>query len=334
VNADSNPTAVRPGDSKKESEVGQDAEEAAEAKVPRVSVRPTQEEVEKHNVTHLPFRSWCPCCVAGKAKSEPHRTKDPDRPMGTNIVSIDYAFLNKQDEVVLSDEEDEVPKEGETKKTLPTLVLRDRRTKYVAAMVVPRKGDHPYTVDRVGKYLREVFGYKRVIIKSDQERAIKKLKAAVRAHHEIEVQEEESAVGRSSSNGEVENAVQQVEGQVRTLKAQLESRIGEELPNDHDLLPWLVTHAAALLSRFKVGEDGMTAYRRLRGREFQLPIAEFGESVWFAKNKSALRGKLDARWATGVYLGTSERTNESYVAAADGVLKIRGFRRKGSEEER
>ena len=100
---------------------------------------------------------------------------------------------------MLSDGEDEAPKEGEARKTLPALVLRDRRTKYVAAMVVPRKGDHPYTVDRVGKYLREVFGYKRVIIKSDQERAIKKLKAAVRAHHEIEVQEEESAVGRSSS---------------------------------------------------------------------------------------------------------------------------------------
>ena len=75
MNADSNPTAVRPGDSKKESEVGQDAEEAAEAKVPRVSVRPTQEEVEKHNVTHTPFRSWCPCCAAGKAKSEPHATR-------------------------------------------------------------------------------------------------------------------------------------------------------------------------------------------------------------------------------------------------------------------
>ena len=129
MNADSNSTAVRPIDDKREMEVGQDAEEAVEVNAPRVSVRPTQEEVEKHNVTHLPFRSWCPCCVAGKAKSEPHKSKDPDRPMGTNIVSIDYAFLNKKDDVVASDEEDEVPKEGEARKTLPTLVLRDRRTK-------------------------------------------------------------------------------------------------------------------------------------------------------------------------------------------------------------
>ena len=78
MNAECNSPAVRPIDSKKEHEVGQDAEEAVEVKAPKVPVRPTQDEVEKHNITHLPFRSWCPCCVAGKAKSEPHRSQDPD----------------------------------------------------------------------------------------------------------------------------------------------------------------------------------------------------------------------------------------------------------------
>ena len=24
---------------------------------------PTYEEIERHNVTHLPYRSWCPVCV-------------------------------------------------------------------------------------------------------------------------------------------------------------------------------------------------------------------------------------------------------------------------------
>ena len=127
MNANSDSTAVRPNVKNAESEVGQDAEEAVEVQASRVSVSPTQEEVEKHNITHLPFRSWCPCCVAGKAKSEPHRSKDPDRPMGTNIVSIDYAFLNKKDEVILSDDEDEVPKEGEARKTLPTLPAMDKK---------------------------------------------------------------------------------------------------------------------------------------------------------------------------------------------------------------
>ena len=33
---------------------------------------PTQEEVEKHNRTHLPFRIWCPHCMRGRGKEAPH----------------------------------------------------------------------------------------------------------------------------------------------------------------------------------------------------------------------------------------------------------------------
>ena len=35
---------------------------------------PTQEEVEKHNLTHLPFRNWCPHCMKGRGKEAPHRS--------------------------------------------------------------------------------------------------------------------------------------------------------------------------------------------------------------------------------------------------------------------
>ena len=34
---------------------------------------PTQEEVERHNVTHLPFRNWCPHCMKGRGKEAPRR---------------------------------------------------------------------------------------------------------------------------------------------------------------------------------------------------------------------------------------------------------------------
>ena len=35
--------------------------------------RPSKEEVELHNLIHLPYRSWCPHCVRGKAKRRHHR---------------------------------------------------------------------------------------------------------------------------------------------------------------------------------------------------------------------------------------------------------------------
>ena len=39
-------------------------------------IAPTPKQVEEHNVTHLPFRSWCPYCVTGKAQDRPHKKSE------------------------------------------------------------------------------------------------------------------------------------------------------------------------------------------------------------------------------------------------------------------
>ena len=36
---------------------------------------PSLEEWRKHSLTHLPYRSWCPDCVAGKAVDNAHRRR-------------------------------------------------------------------------------------------------------------------------------------------------------------------------------------------------------------------------------------------------------------------
>ena len=35
--------------------------------------QPSKEEVEEHNLSHLPHRSWCEICVKARAKEGPHR---------------------------------------------------------------------------------------------------------------------------------------------------------------------------------------------------------------------------------------------------------------------
>ncbi len=191
-------------------------EEGQEAEVACKPCMPTEEEVEKHNATHIPFRSWCPYCVAGKAKCNPHFKKDGDRPSSVNVVSLDYAFIGDKSVVEQEEEEKDEEEEGEVeedesggeKSNLTVLAMRDRKHGYVCASVVPRKGDHPYTVHRVGYDLSNILGYKRVILKSDQEPAIKKLKATVRREYSLEIPEEQSAVGDSQSNGEIEITIQ------------------------------------------------------------------------------------------------------------------------------
>ena len=73
---------------------------------------------------------------------------------------------------------------------------------------------------------------------------------------------ETSPVGSSQSNGFVERAIQDEEGQIRTIKADLESRIQSKIPSSHDIVPWLVEYAAVLLNR---GQVGSMARMRTRG---------------------------------------------------------------------
>ena len=36
---------------------------------------PSREEIRIHGATHLPFRSWCAECVAGRAKDDAHHKR-------------------------------------------------------------------------------------------------------------------------------------------------------------------------------------------------------------------------------------------------------------------
>ena len=47
-------------------------QKARKAKAKNVMMKPSQQEVDEHMLTHIPCRSWCEQCVAGKAKSNPH----------------------------------------------------------------------------------------------------------------------------------------------------------------------------------------------------------------------------------------------------------------------
>ena len=50
---------------------------------------PSRQEALEHNCTHIPFRSWCPHCVRGKAKSDHHRAGEGLGVSETPVVSFD-----------------------------------------------------------------------------------------------------------------------------------------------------------------------------------------------------------------------------------------------------
>ena len=71
--------------------------EAHNVRVKSSPERPTPEEVERHDATHCPYRSWCTVCVAASAKEDPHPSKGrKDTEMGLLVIDFDCDLLEEK----------------------------------------------------------------------------------------------------------------------------------------------------------------------------------------------------------------------------------------------
>ena len=293
---------------------------------------PTQAEIDEHNVDHLPYRSWCDCCVRGKATGEPHRRATPESRIP--IIAFDYMFVTK-DKVSMADEiSDEDKKDAPVK----ILVVKDTKSKAVFAHVVKKKGadEEGYAVKRLAEDLAWL-GYTKVILKSDGERAIVRLlKETLRvaktdAQDMEQISYEHPPPYDSKSNGAVESACKAVKGQLRAMKLCLEQKVQKRIPEEHPIIAWLVEHAAWLLTTRVRGEEEHTAYERVRGRPCAKKLVEFGERVLCKKHmkgpKADERPTLDSRWGHGIWLGLTRHTNEYVLWSGSDVIHSRSIMR-------
>ena len=182
---------------------------------------PTQSEIDNHNLSHLPYRSWCPLCVRGKGKASPHRAHGSHHEAGVPVISIDYKFLCDSEELERDAEEaDGDPCDPRTgKKLKPLLVFYDARTKGIYAHSPERKGTCPGACRLIVDDLNRL-GYRKIVLKSDGEPALVTFTESLIRAWNGEVVPELSRKGESQSNGEVERAIQTLSGQVRTMKLQ------------------------------------------------------------------------------------------------------------------
>ena len=84
--------------------------------------KPSESEVKEHEMTHIPFRSWCKHCVRGQGVEEACRRSDREGG-GVPEVHLDFMFMGEE----------------EGGKTLAVLVGRERWKKATMATVAPRK---------------------------------------------------------------------------------------------------------------------------------------------------------------------------------------------------
>ena len=178
------------------------------------------------------------------------------------------------------------------------LVLAQRPHGAVGACQVLRKGPEPYAIDCVLAYL-DSWGLVEVTLKADNEPAIQALADGVRTKRGERTMVEKSPKYSHQSNGVAENAVRRIESLTRTYVYVLQRKLSYKVDSKSIILPWLVRHAAYVLSRYIKRDDGRSAWARLRGKECDSPLAQIGETVDFKVVRGGM-AKLEPRWITGL----------------------------------
>ena len=173
---------------------------------------------------------------------------------------MDYMFMGdksssesveEESEETVGDEQYESDDKDDNKAKI--LVIRDARSKAIAAIPVPRKGldADKWNLKESLRFL-ECLGYMNLVMKSDQEKALEALFTKIKTHRgdQTQTMREVSPVGDSKSNGYIERSIQSIQGQIRTMKHALEARLGSKVATDSPTFAWMTIHAANIVNVF------------------------------------------------------------------------------------
>ena len=296
--------------------------EAEKVRPIRAPGQPSQKEIDDHELTHCPYRSWCDHCVRGQAKDSPHRTIAGEFADESIVrVVLDYCFFQED----LKPEDVEEKNTASDKMTMTVLVMLETLCHSIWAYTVRSKGaSEAWVAEHIVEDMETVgVTEERLIVKADQEISITDVqKAVVKLRSGYGTAIDQSRVGDSNSNGKIERAIQDFKGLVRTLRSALEEKIGEKVHLDDAVTPWLVRHAAHLITRCRTRENGRTSCQLMKGRRSSAKMVPFCEVVLFKIPKTQQRiGDFEDRWEKGVWVGFVMRSGDHLVATSRGVFK-------------
>lgn len=169
-------------------------------------------------------------------------------------------------------------------------------------------------------------------IKTDQEPSIINVQIAMQELCPDRIICLNSPVGELKCNGRVENAMRRVQENVRAFRHHVEWKIKAKIFDDAPVMSWVVRWAAELSSKYVVGEDGRTHYKRIRQDECVTFPVPSGEVVMYLQFKTVHRHKGTPAKKMGVRLRASERSEEVQIGTKYGVVKCRIVNRLDEDE--
>ena len=239
---------------------------ALPAKGIKAPQQPTEQERKEHNLTHLPYRSWCSICVESKARANNHPQQKTSK---LPVVQCDFAYI----------------KGIHDKQVIPVLTAIDVETgMHMAIMVQDKQKQFTYLTQCLQTFLTECGRTQAIlaptILQSDQEESLVSLLKTTARTIGSNITVRQAPAYSSQSQGSIERFHRTLFNQVRTLSAQLRNNYKLNIISiNHPMMPWVIRHAAYLLNRYAIHNDGKTSYFRRWNKEHKTPLCEFGETI-------------------------------------------------------
>ena len=138
---------------------------AQQARAVAVPTLPSAADVALHNLTHLPYRSWCQWCVAGCKNNTPHLTQ-PTFSRDIPLLVADYCFVwDRHDQDLLT-----------------ILVARLYPSRAIVAIPNDTKGPDVYATSHLAAFLK-ASGVDKLVYMCDQENALRTMYDRFQSHN-------------------------------------------------------------------------------------------------------------------------------------------------------
>ena len=240
-----------------------------------------------HNATHVPFRDWCPICVASRGQSSPHRRVVVNKTADTlPKFQTDYMFIRTVAE----------------SKTQPCITFVETRSGVVISFMCARKGGYENLTKEILRHF-EAYGFLNpVIIQCDKEMSIIDVCRKVARERNARTVLRFAPKTSHQSNRFVEAVRGHIQGLARCYQTQIETNTGVQLSAISPAIPFATRYAGFVLSRFTVRPKGRTPFQYLLGTPYVSPLCMFGESVFALIPDHEVRAaKLTNRWISGCW---------------------------------
>ena len=289
---------------------------------------PSEEARLLHEITHLPFASWCPHCVAMKSVPDQHRALPEGNAREHPTISFDL-FYTGYDPTGKLESGAEAP--AAEKDKLTCLIVHCNHTDAIAAIPLPDKSaaSMKHAAVELVRFC-QLLGHGEIELRCDQEPCMLQLQGLTmnaRKRLGFRTRIRNPPIGAHQANGLAEKAVDVIRSLANVFLDAARHRYGVPIAVSHPLFAWSFVHAAWTYTRFKV-KGGLTSYERMTGCRYRGKLVTFGEPI-FAFIRTPASPKGNPKWVQAVFLSKSNIKDMFVVGTAAGIMLSKSVRRTG-----